>query len=172
VPAPSKTITTDAAAKLETLLGELIEAHKGMLELTTEHRRAISRADGAGVQMCVEHQGVLAARIAAMDVERKKLVLALTGGAASAPPTITILAERLPEPMRGRIVGLAAALRELLVRLQRETAVVRAATQSLVAHMDGLMQQVARSLSQARLYGPRGRIDPGGPVACGLDLTH
>lgn len=163
----------ELAARLESLLSDLIAAHSQMLELTVEHRAALSRADGAAVQMSVGQQGVVAARIADLEGERRRIVAAMLGPATPlAQPTITMLAEKLPEPARARIVSLAAALRELLLRLRSEAAVVRAATQSLVSHMDGLMQQVARTLSQARLYGRGGKIDPGGPVACGLDLTH
>jgi hypothetical protein len=86
--------------------------------------------------------------------------------------TLTAMAERLEEPERSRVVAAAARLRDVLVRLQQETRTVRAATNALLAHMNGLMQQIARTLSQTRLYGPSGRIESGTPVACGLDLTH
>lgn len=162
----------DLTTRLEAVLAELIAAHRDMLALTQEHRAALSRADGAAVQHCVERQGVAAARIASIETERREVVAALAGPSRGAPVTITSLAQRLAEPARERIISLAGTLRDLLIALQREAAVVRAATQSLVSHMDGLMQQVARALSQARLYGPGGRIDPGGPVAGGLDLTH
>ena len=51
-------------------------------------------------------------------------------------------------------------------------AVIKAATQSLVAHMDGLMQHVTRALSRTRLYDPRGRINAGAATTGGLDVTH
>lgn len=168
---PSPATATNIPAQIEALLSALIDAHRQMLALTVEHRAAIARADGQGVERCTQQQAALASKIASLDEQRARLVAALAGP-SPATPTITAVAQKLPEPVRGRIVALAAALRELLVKLQREVAVVRAATQSLVAHMDGLTQQVARVLSHARLYGPRGRIDTGGPVACGLDLTH
>jgi len=172
--APAADTPADLAARLESLLSALIGAHQQMLALTEHHRLALSRADGDAVQRCILKHSEHAAQVSSLDAERRQIVAALAGPGTprNTPVTITTVAQCLPEPARGRIVSLAMALRELLVRLQRETAVIKAATQSLVSHMDGLMQQVARALSQARLYGPGGRIDPGGPVACGLDLTH
>ena len=116
--------------------------------------------------------GVLAARVAELELQRRDIVASLTRPSRGEKPTVSVVAAGLPEPIRSRVLALAARLRDLLFRLRREMGVIKAATQSLVAHMDGLMQQVARAMSQTRLYDPRGRIDPGGPAACGLDLTH
>ncbi len=163
----------DPGAQFESILIALIETHEQMLAIAIEHRAAISRADTTGVQSCVGRQAVLSARVNELESQRRTLTAALAPARPGSPsPTITLVAQKLPEPSRGRVLGAAAKLRDVLLRLQRENRILRSATQSLVAHMDGLIQQVARALSQARLYGPQGRIDTGGPVACGIDLTH
>ena len=165
----------DPVAGLEQVLSQLIDAHEEMLTITAHHREAISRADGHGVQSCVEQTGVLAARIADLEVERRTIVTTLTRTGERNRPTLTALAAGLPEPSRARVLSLAARLRGLLIQLRQELGVIRSATQALVGHMDGLMQQVVRAVSQTRLYDTRGRMDPGptGVVAAGgLDLTH
>ena len=168
----TKPSPADAAGVLESVLAAMIEAHEQMLAIAGSHRAAIARADGQGVQACVEQMGVLAARVAELELQRRDIVASLTRPSRGEKPTVSVVAAGLPEPIRSRVLALAARLRDLLFRLRREMGVIKAATQSLVAHMDGLMQQVARAMSQTRLYDPRGRIDPGGPAACGLDLTH
>lgn len=170
MPSPSSPIDETIVRELEPLIAALTEAHEEMLALTLEHRSAISRADAAAIARCIERQGQAAARIGDLEVQRRRMVA--LASPAGRPVTLTNLAERLPEPDRARVIAAAARLRDTLTRLQRETRTVRAATESLLAHMNGLMQQVARTLSQTRLYGPQGRIAPGAPVACGIDLTH
>jgi hypothetical protein len=170
VPAPID-IVTEKAARLEDLLGILTSTHEQMIAVALDHRSAISRADAAGVQACIDRQAALAARVGTLDQERRALTQALAPGRTT--PTVSALAQTLAEPTRSKLLAAAAKLRDVLLRLQRENSVLRAATQSLVAHMDGLIQQVARALSQTRLYSPQGRIDSGSTVpACGLDLTH
>ena len=164
----------DPAAELESVLGSLIETHEQMVAIAIDHRAAISRADAAGVQACVGQQAVLSARVAELETQRRSLAAAIAPAMAGSP-TITTIARALPEPARGRVLGAASRLREVLLRLQNENRILRSATQTLLTHMDGLIQQVARALSQARLYGPRGRIDTGGTAplqACAIDLTH
>jgi len=167
LPAPAD---PSPAARFESLLASLIDTHEQMVAIALDHRRAISRADPAGVQSCIGQQAVLAAQVAALETKRRALTATLAPGLIS--PTISSVAQSLPEPARSRILATAARLRDVLLRLQRENSILRTATQSLLAHMDGLIQQVARALSHARLYGPQGRIDTAGPVACGIDLTH
>jgi hypothetical protein len=164
---PAATDSPSIARDLESLIGDLTETHERMLALTIDHRRAISLADAQAIERCMRAQAEVAERIGELEVQRRRLVAPHGRGV-----TLTALAERLTEPDRARLVAGAARLRDVLVRLQEQTRTVRAATHSLVAHMSGLVQNLARALSQTRLYDPKGRINPGGPVACGLDLTH
>lgn len=168
MPLPAE-IITQKAAQLEDLLGALTATHEQMLAVALDHRRAISRADAAAVQACVGRQAELAAQVKDLDARRRTVAQALGPGQTS----VSALAQTLADPHRSRLLAAAAKLRDVLLKLQRENAVLRTATQSLMAHMDGLIQQVARALSQTRLYSPQGRIDSGTTVpACGLDLTH
>lgn len=164
---------TNLSEQLEALLAELLAAHESLLELTQEHRAALSRADGPAVRACGVRHAALAQEIEKLEMMRRRLILALTpGGAGGASPTITNVARSLPEPARGRIIASAAKLKDVLLRVQRELAVLRSATQSLVGHMEGLMQQVSRVLTQAGTYGRSGRIEALQPLPAGLDIRH
>jgi hypothetical protein len=158
-----------ATEPLEQLLGQLVEAHERLLDLTAEHRGAIARADGGAAQECARRQAEITAHIAALESQRRSLASALLPGTPA--PTLSTLARHLPEPSRSRIARIAARLRELIATIQENLRIIRAATSAIVAHMDGLMQQVARALSHAGLYGPRGRLDAAPMAPCGLDLT-
>jgi hypothetical protein len=161
---------TNLSEQLETLLSNLLQAHEELLALAHDHREALSRADTAAVHACTARHADLAARIEHLEIARARLVRALAP--ASPSPTITNIAQSLPEPARARIIAAAAKLKELLIRVQRELAVLRAATHSLVGHMEGLMQQVARVLTQAGTYGRQGKLDSIQPLPAGLDIRQ
>lgn len=158
----------DLAASLDAVLADLITVHHELLELVREHRVAISRNDAAAIQECLSRQGMLGVRIAALEEARSKAIREITGNPRSG------MAEVLAKLRQGEGSALAARadqLRCVLMEVQRQNGIVRAATQSLLAHIDSLMQQVARALSKAGTYGRKGRIE-GGPVACGVDMVH
>jgi FlgN protein len=170
--AEPRTPLDQATGRLEDVLTRMIGAHEQLLGLAGEHRAAMSRADGALVQRLAMQQAELARQIGDLEAERRRVVSLLIPGVATSQPTFAVLTTQLPEPARGRIAGLGRRLRELLLKVQAEHRVIRSATHALIAHMDGLVQQVARALSQAGVYGPRGRLDHVPAAPCGLDLTH
>jgi hypothetical protein len=161
---------SDLCDQLEALLGEMLAAHEDLLQLTQDHRAALSRADGAAVQACSLRHAAIADRIGQLEFLRRQLIAALSPSLPSA--SITSLAADLPEPSRGRIMEAAGRLKALLLRIQQELRVLRAATQTLVGHMEGLMQQVARVLSTAGTYARSGRIESTPPLPASLDLSH
>src|SRR5262245_53979355 len=129
--------------------------------MVREHRRAISRSDAAAIQNCLSSQGLLATRLTDLERTRRQIVAHITGKPTS---PFAEVAPRLPEPSRSRISTASERLRALLGAIQRENNIVRTATHTLIAHIDGLMQQVARALSHAGTYGRQGRVEAAGPV--------
>jgi hypothetical protein len=154
----------DVTGQTERLLTELLKAYDELSALAREQRGRLSCADGAGVERCAQRQFAVAQRIAALDVQREAL-----GGSRTA--TLSGLVERAPEQARGRLSELIARLKVLAARVNREYRVVHAATRSLITHMDGIVQQVARRLSRTGTYGRAGRVEPGRTVAGGIDMT-
>ena len=168
-PPTSKLATLETAAALESVLTDLGAAHEELLSLVREHRKAISTGDAAMLQDCLMRQGMLGTRVAELEKSRRAIASSLTKKTSS---TIAELAALLPAEARPGIETAAARLRSVIATVQRENGIVRAATHTLIAHIDGLMQQVARALSHAGTYGRQGRVEGSGPVPCGLDMTH
>src|SRR6185436_4326472 len=108
-------------------------------------------------ESAARRQADLAGDVARLDESRRRIITALFPGTTTTSMATVVAA--LPEPARSRLTAVGRRLRDLLARLQAEQRVLRTATAALVAHMDGLMQQVARALSSAHTYGPRGRLD-------------
>lgn len=163
---PDSPAPVELAERTEALLSELIGAYSELSALAGEHRAALARADAGAVEACARRQAAVAQRIAGLDQQRETLV------AGRRSPTLSALAEAAPEPARARLLELARVARDLIARVHREYRVVQSATQSVLAHMDGIVQQIARRLSHAGTYGRAGRVDAGGQMACGIDLRY
>lgn len=82
---------------------------------------------------------------------------------------MSIVTAGAPEPVRTRLAGVAAALRDVLNRLHREHLAIRAAAEALSSHMEGLMRQVYQRLSHAGTYGRGGA--PAGAVGGGVQVV-
>lgn len=165
-PAPGPAL----AVELESILRELAVHQNDLLILATEHRAAIARADTSAIASCVERQAAILERSRATEQRRRTLIE--TWAPRERGITLTDLACRVEEPARTRLLALGGQVRSLVERLARENRIVRAATESLMAHMDGLVRQVARRLSQSGTYSRRGGIDTGAPLLAGIDLRH
>lgn len=157
--------------EFETVLSDLLTEHRAMIDLAQAHRDAISRADARAIKGILDQQAASLDRVHSLERRRQQLVLVLAPEEPRMP--MARIAERLAQPWRERTVALAKQLREMVLRVQKEQRVVRTASESLLSHMDGLMQQLAQKLSHAGTYTDRGRADVGRQqVVSGLDLTH
>lgn len=163
-------------AELEALITLLIDRHAGLLSAVKDHRAALSKADAPAIEKCVHRQNDHVQAIAELERRRLSVLTRLaeaTGqdqAQASQKPTIAWAAGLLPEPIRGRILALGAALRERLLELSAQTKVVRQAAEAVAVQMEGLFRQVAQRLSHSGTYNPRGRVEARTQVMTSLDI--
>lgn len=164
------------AERLETLLDGLSAAYTRLGEHAAQHREAIRRADTIAIAEATAAQSRGVETLARLEQDRRELVAAactrfapLAGKRATAI-TLTDLCACVPSAERTRLTSKAQALRTLIQGVNEQTSTIRAATVSLVAHMEGLMRQVGRQLSHAGTYTRRGYVEAGGMVVSALDL--
>lgn len=155
--------------ELESILGALIDAHRELVACGAEQRAALRKADPAALEQVSARTELLLTRIAELESRRRELTPRIDGSLAPGAP-LAVVCRSVKEPERSRLTSLGAALRPLVEQCRAEQAVLRAAARSLLAHLDGLMKQVARTLSPTRIYGPRGTIDQVGPSSAALDV--
>ncbi len=174
---PSRTATSTLtpaaiAEHLEGLLARLTERYTLAQQLLNEHRDALRRADGPAVAALAERESEVLEELGALDAVRRELIAAAAPllPRVPHPVTLTHLAGLLPEADRSRLTAAANRLRRLAEDVRDRTAVIRAATASLLTHMEGLARQVGKNLSHAGTYGRRGTVDTGQPVLSALDL--
>lgn len=162
---------------LESLLNDLIVAHERLSGSSSGLREAIRSADPSGVERATADQSASLGAIADLEERRRALVGEITSigicstGFAGRPLTLSDLASMAPEPGRARLVEVAERLRRCVAQAAEAQRTLRSASSSLLAHMEGLMRQVAQRLSHSGTYGRRGVIEGSPAVVSGLDLV-
>lgn len=150
--------------QLEQVLREQLAAHEHMSALLDQKLAALRRADHAQVARLAQEENAQVQRLAELEKQRLNLVAGLTLAVepgAPEPMRMAQLAERLQEPVRGKLLVLRAELRKRMEEVQKRAAVARRAAETLVLHMQGLMQSITGALAGVSTYGRAGTV----PVA-------
>ncbi len=164
------------ASAIAQLLTEYIAQQRAQLQATLAHRQALSTGDTAAIARCTGLQRQSAQALLDLDAKRAALIrtivhgniplraaLAITDRAAP-PITIRQLIARCPANTQTQLTTLATELRTLALESAREQSTLRAAAQSLVGHMHGLMERVGRALSHTGNYRRPGAANTAGAV--------
>jgi len=164
--------TTLIAERLSELLEALLREHETLLSLCGRHLEAIRQADHRNLAEVVQQQAMALQRIAELEEVRLGVVNTAMHTLRPAPttPTLTAIAQALPGEQGKEVLTKAHRLRTLMQRLANEQNVVTLTTKALLAHMEGLMRQVARELSHAGTYCSKGYVQTGAAVVSALDV--
>jgi hypothetical protein len=161
-------------AELETLMRELVVCYEQLRTIGAMRHESIRGADAEGLGACVRQENELIQRVAEIEKRRIQLVGRCTevlGEPERGEATMGWIAERAPEPLRGRLLSLAGSLRELLRAVSRQNRVSRETAEALASHMRGLIAKVAQHLNHAQVYGRAGVVEAGPRVVSALDIT-
>ncbi len=154
------------AEALETLLGGMLDAHEQLLAVTREHREALSQADRVRMSQCASRQAEINVRIESLNREQSSLLMAFRSGVS-----LREVLSTLGECDTQRSEELGRSLKEVVVALRREQTRLALASSSLAQHMQGLIQQIHRTLSHAGVYSTHGKVEAGAVIVSGLDVT-
>ena len=155
--------TEQLCAVLEALLVQMTTLQVELLDILGRKREALRRGrHGLLAELCaLETEKVQATS----ELEKKRLQVVaqltlLLNPKASQPLPMAELAERMPEPVKGRLLTLRVQLREKLTAVKDQTAVARRAADALVRHMQGLVQSVVAVSNLATTYSRQGASRP------------
>jgi len=168
----------DLARRLNVLLDSLRMVQEGILSATQRQREAMRTAQPMLVKEATHDQARHGLHLKDIERERNLLVNeACDAGlgpaqATSAPVTLRMIATSCPSDVRERITRKADSLRTLMEQVSKETRTTRAATQTLLAHVEGLMRQVASRLSHTGTYSRKGTVDVGAAVMSAIDMRQ
>jgi hypothetical protein len=146
-------------AQLEALLRQEIDAQRRLTAMLQRKLGAMRAADHRQVVACCQEENRLLQ--AAGDLAKARMALAARvtqalDPAASQPLRLGDLADRLAEPVRGRLRVLRQQLRLEMEAVRRESGIARQAAQVLAAHMRGLVQTVGAAMTGIGVYGRQG----------------
>lgn len=171
VPAPTAAAGRPNAARLLEVLASSRALHAQLLANVRARREAVRTANFGELTRLEAAGTELAARMAALDKARSdestQLAVRLSLPAKS---PLGDIAARLSEQDRARLDLARSELRTIIEETQRETGVVRQATERLSAHMAGIMQAVNSALAHAKVYSRGGVIAVGPNVVSSLDI--
>jgi len=146
---------------LTQIMNDMISVQSRLLSLNEHKRVALSRADREALAGYIhqEHEQVHLLT----ELEKRRLLLIgditlILNPQAEAPLKLTELAEYLPEPMRSRLLLQRQELREKVQAVREASRVSQRATETLLQHMQGLMQAVGQVVSGVSTYGSRGAV--------------
>ncbi|MCU0688473.1 MAG: flagellar export chaperone FlgN, partial [Phycisphaerales bacterium] len=139
------------------LLDALEAHHAEQLGLLDEHLLAIRRADQAMLAICVQRQQTAALRLSELEQVRAQLVGEIVGRASAAkslaaPVTLSALAHRAGPDAAPRLLAQASRLRTLVAECLDKQVIIAQASTSLLGHVQSLVRQIARNLSDTGTY--------------------
>lgn len=160
-------------ARLETVLRAQAAVQDQMLATLKRKREALASADRAALSETCEQENQQVQALAELEKRRLEMVAELTllVDAAAAPMRLQELAERLPEPARGRLLVLRQELRQKIETVRREAGVARRTAESLVKHMHGLMQTIGSAVTGVGTYGRGGALPRAASAVSTFNLT-
>lgn len=169
-PQPTTTLTHSQCDALESLLLDMERHAAAAARLADEHRAAIASADAANLARCVAAQQHAASELSTLESRRAAFLKSM--GLRQSAVTLTQLAALAPAPRAAALTAAAARVRTLLADAARRRESVRLASLSLMAHMQGLLRQITRYLSDTKTYAPPHRLAlSAGTTAGTLDFT-
>lgn len=146
-------------AKLEDAVQRQIALHEKLLTVMKLKVDAFRKADHDGAVACTRQENIELQQIAEIEKQRLVLVAELTrcvDAKAKQPLVMGELAERLPEPARGRLLVLRGKMKERMEMVQREGSIVRRASEALLRHMQGIVQSISGAITGISTYSRKG----------------
>jgi len=156
--------TAPLVAQFVRILSELCDVYRQMAPLGEARRSAVRTADAPALRETIEKEATLVARLRDLNRQRVACVTALTrivGRPERAEATATWLSEQLPPEQGEEVRELAVALREAIERVQKRVATDRLATETIAAHLQGLVRTAGDAMSHAQTYGRSGQVERG-----------
>ncbi len=138
---------------------DLVDVHQRMVTLLDRKTDAMRKADGDAMQQLSERENELVQLLSNLEKRRLQQVADITlrvDPAAPEPLRMKELAERLPEPTRGKLLVMRTQLLDAMEEVKTRTSVARRASESLLKHMTGLLHHVTTAATGSRTYGRRG----------------
>ena len=155
---------------LEESLKKLLDAQSALAGLLEKQRLALAAGDAPALSDLCRREKDVVDLIQTLERGRQSLMGRLktalpasqAGLAAGSTPSETwslmTLAQRVPEPVRTRLMVRRAELVKVMTDNQRVAATVRRASERLLRHVGGLINTLGSAAQGGAAYGQSGRL--------------
>ena len=160
--------------RLEATLTQSVQRQQQLVGLLQRKREAMRSGDSKLMADLCRAENAVVQTVHELEKRRQQHVAELTAKvdpAAKQPMRMLDLAERLPEPQRGRLLVTRTKLVEAMEQVQRETAVARRASEALLGHLGGLIRTIGSVAQGGAAYGQTGRLYTKPARLSSLDLA-
>ena len=148
-------------ASLETILKQQVALNEQLLTLLERKRESLRTAQHRTVGELCQLENEKVQQISELEKQRMAVVGQITlalDPAAQSPMRLLDLAQKLPEPARGRVLVLRHQLAERMQRTREASSITRKASEALMKHVTGLVQSISSLSAGAATYGQRGNM--------------
>lgn len=161
-------------ATLEGVLKQQIALHGDLLTLMSQKRDALASGRSQGLTETLELENQKVQAIGELEKRRLETVATLTllvRPGATEPMKLDELIQHLPGPIADRVSAMRAQLRQRIEKVQQQTTVARRATESLMRHVQGLIQSIGSVSTGVSTYARGGRLNPTATAVSTFNLT-
>lgn len=154
--------TQQMLTQLEDVLQQSVNRQRQLVALLERKRMAMRGGKADEMTSICRLENAVVQAVSELEKRRLKLVADLTlrlNPAATEPLKMLDLAQRLPEPARGRLLVMRTQLVEAIQKVQEQSRVARRASESLLNHMNGLIRTIGVVSSGGAAYGQTGAIN-------------
>ena len=147
--------------QLESLLHQELAQHAQLVGVLEQKRGALLKADPSRVTALCAQENACVQATSELAKQRMSLVAdlaLLVEPGATEPMGLRDRAVRLDEPVRGRLLVLRQQLAGGMEQVRSQTSVAQRATDSLVRHMQGVVQSLAAAMADVGVYSRAGRL--------------
>lgn len=144
------------AAELLDVMRSTLQVHRELLSLEEDKEQILLRQDVAGLERCTREESELVQQLLRLEREREEWLRQWQeqmGASEGSPPTLSRIAEQLPEQERQALEELQQELRQVLQRLQRLNENNRLLLENSLAYVRYNLGLIA-SLEDAGIYTP------------------
>lgn len=148
--------------RLEAVLLQALQRQEQLLSLLERKRLALRHGKDREMADLTRLENAAVQTASELEKRRLQLVADLTlvvQPGATEPLMMKDLAERLPEPYRGRLLVTRLKLVEAITKVGEKTSVVRRASESLLKHVNGLIRTIGVVSHGGAAYGQNGRVN-------------
>ena len=159
---------------LESILQRQLKGHEQLLALMMRKRDALRDGDLDGVMEFCAQENLHVQSISELEKQRLELVARMTllvQPGAREPMRLEALAHTLPEPGRARLLALRQTLRQRMAEVKQQTSIARRATESLMRHMQSLVQTVGAMSTGVSTYSRQGSRPKQATAVSTISLT-